>query len=346
QNEQGLVDEAVPTLQEAAQRLERALGPRHPQCALVATMLATALLEQGRFSEAEAELDRARAIHAESVGSPPMPQFHVLAVRGELELRRRRWAAARGTFEEALGLAEPIVGATHPMLADMHFGLAHVEAAAGDRARALARAEPTLQRVEAALGDAHPYVARGWLHQGELQLDADDFDAATRSFERAKAINERATPPEPAAVAWAECWLGRTALASGEGAPALARLVACVDGLAAELPDGNRLRLEALLALASAQQQQGDGEGAAASLTTAETWMAATRSAEDPALAWVRLSLARLRYDAASTSEERTRIRREAQPLHARLAAEPGWVTEAESFDAWPSPASAPTPRP
>ena len=340
QNEQGLVDAAIPTLREAATSLERALGPQHPQRALVATMLATALLEAGRFAEAEAELNLARDIHAASVGSPAMPRFHVLAVRGELELRRRRWAAARAAFEQGLALAEPIVGPEHPMLADLHFGRAHALAARGERTQALALATRTAERVQATLGDAHPYVARGWLHLGELQLGADDAGSATQSFERARATNERVTPANPASVAWTDCWLGRAALARGDDAQASSRLRSGVDALADALPTGNRLRLEALLALARVQRHRGDFEGAIASLTTAEAWMASTRSSDDPALAWARLMLAQTRFDATTDTGERTELRNGAAASRAVLAADPGWASETATADAWLDPAA------
>ncbi|MCA9655707.1 MAG: tetratricopeptide repeat protein, partial [Myxococcales bacterium] len=323
-------ESAVITLRQAATAIETALGPRHPYRAMVATMLGSVAIDVGRYAEAEVELDLADSIEREAQGAP-MPRYFVLRAQGELALRRRQWSRAREAFEAALALAEPQVGAEHPMLADARFGLAHAELAQGRIDDAVEHTRAALERLELALGGSHPNVISGLVQLGRRQLEAGRVEDARATFERARELAAAAEPVDAAGIAWIDCWQGRSWLASEEPGRAEPLLRGCVEAL----PEGEPRRVEAMVALAAALRLGGDPSGAVDCLARAEARLSRWRAADDPELAWARFRLAQARYEAAGDGAARGKARQSASDSYAQVVVDPGWSAEASEARTW-----------
>ncbi|MEM7156435.1 MAG: protein kinase [Myxococcota bacterium] len=317
---------AARDLRAAAEGIEVALGPRHPYRAMVATMLSSALTELGRWDEAHAELDIADAIHAER---PPDPQarYHGLQARGRVALRQRSWSQAHDRFREALDLAEPVVP-SELMLADARLGLAQAQVAMGTIDQGLALGTKTFEGVEDAVGPDHPYAGQAAVAMGDILLHAEQPESALRYYERARTQARSAEPVNAIHVAQLGVWIGRAHLANDDPKHALAVLEPSVVALAALVPEHSPALVEAQRELGLAYFGLGDAHTAASWWTRAEQGLAASRKADDPALAWLRFLLARTRDDAATG-------RREAEAALAVLQTLGGWSDETAQIQAW-----------
>jgi eukaryotic-like serine/threonine-protein kinase len=326
---------AIDTLREAVRVTGIALGPRHPQRAIIATALGTALVERGAYGPARAELELADSIYRESLGEEALPRAHALGMAGVLAQRERRWDDARRTFELALAIAEPQVGAQHPMLADIRFALAEVRAAQGELEVAETKARATVADLESVLGNEHPYVGSGWLRLGRLLLSARAPARAVACIERALAVAQAAATPDPASVAWARLWLAHARAAADEHPTAVPALEPWLGALAAAFPDDSPPLVEARAVLAEAHLAAGDRERALALLVRHEAYMAPVRSTDDPELAWLRARIARLRHESAAAPEQRAAARAALADACRVLTASEAYRAEAHEARAW-----------
>ncbi len=333
---------AIATLREAVRVTEVALGPRHPQRAMIGTVLGTTLLEQGDYAGAGAELASADAIYLEGLGAQAMPRYYVLVAMGDLARREHRWADARGALDAALALAQPQVGADHPMLADARLALAEVVLAAGgpDRGEAESIGRAAVVSLEVGLDDTrgtHPYVAAARLRLGRLLLDADAPDRAEPLLRRALETT-RAQPASSAAdVAWYELWHARSR-AGADPAAAASQMQACLDVLAAALPGASPRLAEATDVVAHGWLAVGDRPRALALLERERVRLAALRRPDDPDLAWLDAQRAHLHAALSSDPSGRTRAMQELGRAVDVLMAHPGFARELGEARGWLEP--------
>lgn len=152
------------------------------------TVLARALMAQGRLDEAEPVLHEAGALARERYGRDATYLHRVLRELGLLQAQRRQWVAAAATYRDALAAAEQGGDTGNPVHALTLSRLATAIAGTGDARRAEAAHRQALAGLEGAgdpLGLAEAQDAFGaWLqaqrrsHEARPLLDAA---AATRA---------------------------------------------------------------------------------------------------------------------------------------------------------------------
>jgi tetratricopeptide (TPR) repeat protein len=129
--------EAIPTLEDALERMSSRLGVDHPDLAVLHDHLGFAEQQVGAYDEAAKHFGKAIAI-AEATESPTLSM--ALLQLGRLELHRERPAVALPVLERALALREPLADHDPVLLAETRWALARALAATGTlhRARTLA----------------------------------------------------------------------------------------------------------------------------------------------------------------------------------------------------------------
>jgi len=165
----GRMDEAAPHLLAA----EGAMLEWSELPADLATFEAgdAALLAEADARAAAAELGAAAELYRRVLARRPRD--------GRATTRLAVVLAAAGQGGEALALLEPLLDETPDNVA-LLLGRATVEQILGQTDAAFA----TAQRVTG----AHPNLADGWIHMGELHLSRGDLGAARAAFERAYAV--------------------------------------------------------------------------------------------------------------------------------------------------------------
>ena len=130
--EEGAASEALPLLQRALAIRERQLGPNHRDVAKTLTDLAATLAQLGRLQQAEDRAARAQTIW-EGLNAPDAPEFaSLLALRGDLKAAAHEEASAQSFYLQARAIREKVMGAAHPLVADVNVRLARSLAATGD----------------------------------------------------------------------------------------------------------------------------------------------------------------------------------------------------------------------
>jgi tetratricopeptide (TPR) repeat protein len=205
---------ALESLREAVRVTEVALGPRHPQRAMIGSVLASTLLDLQQDAEAKRELALDDAIYRETLGDAALPRYYVLVAMGELATRERRLDEGRLHLEEALRLATAAVGEEHPMLTDARLALAEILAAQGQLREAEATGRDAVARLEGALGPGHPYLAEAWLRLARLLLAAGERRQAEPCFARALELARAIPELSSADLGWYELWHAAGSLGS------------------------------------------------------------------------------------------------------------------------------------
>ena len=158
------------------------------------TVLAMALMAQGRLDEAEPLLAQALAQARARYGADTTYQHRVLRELGLLQARRGQWPAAAATYREALAAADQGGDTGNPVHALTLSRLADALAALGDAAGAEAAHRQALAGLQGAgdpLGEAEAQAAYGrW-------LQARGRDAEARPLlQAAQATRQRLLPAD------------------------------------------------------------------------------------------------------------------------------------------------------
>ena len=241
---------ALESLREAVRVTEVALGPRHPQRAMIGSVLASTLLDLQHDDEARTELALDDAIYRETLGEVALPRYFVLVAMGELAGRERRFGEARRHLDDALGLATAAVGGEHPMLADARLALAEVHAAQGELREAEEIGRDAVARLELALGSSHPYLAEAWLRLGRLLLGAGAGPQAEACFVRALQLARGIAELSAADLGWYEFW-DAVGSPAGDAGARMARMRDIAGVLAGAWAPGDPRLREARAALAA-----------------------------------------------------------------------------------------------
>jgi tetratricopeptide (TPR) repeat protein len=197
----GAYEEAKALYERALGLTEDALGPEHPDVAVLLNNLATVEGDLGRYPQARALFIRALEIRRSVLG-PEHPDVgtslnglaSVQAVAGEHE-------EARVSFEQALHIAESALGPDHPKVAGYLANLASVHQDLGEHEQAKALHERALHIKEAALGPDHPEVAHSLVGLGSVHRQQGATEEARALYERALLIEEATLGPDHPSVA-------------------------------------------------------------------------------------------------------------------------------------------------
>ena len=130
---------------------KQAEGAEHPSVAATSTELASVLMQQGRYAEAEPYLTEALAIYRAAYADDHPSTAEVLVGLGRLYLTQGRPTEAEAQAREALRIRRA-------MLPDAHWQIAEAESVLGASLAAQARyaaAEPLLTQSYQALHDVN-----------------------------------------------------------------------------------------------------------------------------------------------------------------------------------------------
>jgi tetratricopeptide (TPR) repeat protein len=137
----GRLDEAASELEAVLAVLTAPGASRAPLLAKARNVYGDVLLLRGKLGEAKAQLLQAR-VDCQAVYGPSHPlEADVLDSLGELALRTRSFAEARGHYEQALSLREGTLGSASEELVSSLAGLALAEKGLGHSKRGAALAE-------------------------------------------------------------------------------------------------------------------------------------------------------------------------------------------------------------
>ena len=183
---------AQPLLERALAIYENALGPNHPDTALILNNFALLLQAQGDLVAARPLYDRALAIREKALG-PDHPSTATNLNNLALLLQAQgKPVAARPFFERALVIFEKARGPDHPDTATSLDNLASVIEDQGE----LAVARPLYARALAirqkALGPDHPETATSLNNLARLLQAQGELATARPLFERALTTYEKA----------------------------------------------------------------------------------------------------------------------------------------------------------
>ena len=180
------------------------------------SMLGEALLEEGRFDEAIAELDQARRAQGER--RPPKPASLALATTllGNACVEKGDAARAAPLYDEALQIARRHFGDSHPRLACYVANVGRGLLARGRPAEALAAHRRALAMRQAAFGEDDRAVATTWIHIGDAELALGRRREAAAAYQRALQIRRAQYGATHPRLAPALRGLGRVALQGGD----------------------------------------------------------------------------------------------------------------------------------
>jgi tetratricopeptide (TPR) repeat protein/predicted Ser/Thr protein kinase len=217
----GIIYRRAGDLDQARSALERgaagfnALRPGGVQYADSLNNLATISLTRGEWDRAADELQQALEIF-ERLHGPTHPA--VAAALGNLATVYRnleRLDDARDSLERARAIFAEAHGDQHPRVAAIDLNLCNVALQAGDLQRGLELVRNVPERLQAALGEDHVWVANALSTRGQANLDTGHPEAARADTQRAVAIFAKIAPDNPE-LGVARCRLGSILAKRGE----------------------------------------------------------------------------------------------------------------------------------
>jgi len=151
-----------------------------------------ALMEQGRYGEAERLLQRAVAVSRSIPGADTLESATALTQLATCLRSVARFSDAGPLYQEALFIAARASGHESVEAATIYRELAALEHAAGNWARGVPFAQTAVRLRRRALGADHPLLAGDLMTLAALLEGLRDFQTSERLYRRAIAILERA----------------------------------------------------------------------------------------------------------------------------------------------------------
>ncbi|HEU4730726.1 MAG TPA: tetratricopeptide repeat-containing protein kinase family protein, partial [Kofleriaceae bacterium] len=210
----GRPDDAL-GLQPVAEAAQRRAGDESEAAARLWNTLGTLWIEKGKYSDAQASLERALALRERLLGPDHPDVAGSLANLARVMDARGDTAGARRASERALAIFERIYGPDHPNVASVcnNLGVLLLNVANDDAARYLERARAIRERV---LGPQHPQLAGTLDNLGNVRRMQGAYDQAVPLLKRALAIYETALGPDHRNVATVAMNLGSALLELGQ----------------------------------------------------------------------------------------------------------------------------------
>jgi tetratricopeptide (TPR) repeat protein len=172
-------------------------------------LLATALLQAGRFEQAAKAYDEAETLLSGKPAEGSAAQLHMMELESQVLAATGSTARAVSLAGEAIQRAEQMYGKQHAEVLDTLAALARVQSAAGDNRAALASWDRYRAVFRAGGARLSPLAAAGLLERAELLLPVTQDPAAVREeAKEALAALDAGGPPVGARLAarrrWAE----------------------------------------------------------------------------------------------------------------------------------------------
>ncbi len=98
---------------------ERVLGANHPEVAAILSLMAANVAKLGQIQLAYELSTRALRIHEQSPAGGTQRRARALTTHGTLQANQRDYSGAQESYDRALLLLRPIVGASHPQVAEV-----------------------------------------------------------------------------------------------------------------------------------------------------------------------------------------------------------------------------------
>jgi Tfp pilus assembly protein PilF len=187
---------ARPLFERALTIYEKALGPEHPNTAMILNNVGLLLVTQRDLAGARLLYARALAIYEKALGAEHPDTATSLNNLAMLLQNQGDLAGARPLYERALAILEKALGSEHPNTASSLSNLSSLLQAQGDLAGARPLFERALAIRERALGPDHPDTAINLWWLGVLAERQGDPAAARPLLERAHAIFTKSLGPD------------------------------------------------------------------------------------------------------------------------------------------------------
>lgn len=185
----------------ALELAEKALGPDHPDVAMVINHLASLYDDQEEYARAEPLYKRMLTIKEKALGPDHPEVAEVLESLALLYENQEHYAQAEPVYKRLLTIKEKAFGPDHPDVAAALDDLASLY----DGQKQYAKAEPLYRRslaiTEKAVGPDHEDVAWSLDSLAELYLNQGQYAKAEPLCRRSLAIREKAFGPDHRSVA-------------------------------------------------------------------------------------------------------------------------------------------------
>jgi CHAT domain-containing protein/Tfp pilus assembly protein PilF len=180
---------------------QQALGPGHPQVAVVLNTLAVLYLDQGQYAQAEPLFQQTLTIWEQALGSTHPQVAMILNNLGTLYHAQGRYAEAESSLQRTLAINEQALGTQHPDVAKNMNNLALLFSEQGRYTEAELLYQRALTLTEQALGPQHPQVAFVLDNLATLYKVEARYATAEPLLQRALLIREQALGPKHPDVA-------------------------------------------------------------------------------------------------------------------------------------------------
>jgi len=192
----GKYDEAVPLAQRALALRETALGPRHPDLAVLLGNLAGLYQRLYRYDEAESLLKRTLEINEKALGQDH-PQVAASAVSlGNHYHMLGRTGEAEPLYKRSLAIWEKVGGLNHPEVAKSLRVLSNLYSGQARYAEAERTVKRELDIVEKTVGPEHPDFASALSGLAVNFFSQQRYAEAEPLFKRSLSILEKALGPD------------------------------------------------------------------------------------------------------------------------------------------------------
>lgn len=192
----GRLEEAAELAAEALRLGRGELGAEHEKTGVLAINLGHVLTVLGRFAEAEAPIDEARAVMS-ALGGPNHPAL--LTVYQDLVLvnaGQGRLNQAREAFDRAFGVIRKHNGERDPKAVGLLVDRASFEARVGQWDKALGYLDEAGELAGKAFDKDDPRIGDVWFQRGALNVQRGEHAAAEPDLNRAIALWEAGAEPD------------------------------------------------------------------------------------------------------------------------------------------------------
>ncbi|MCA9736247.1 MAG: tetratricopeptide repeat protein [Gemmatimonadota bacterium] len=212
----GQLGEGAALMEQALDVARTVYGPMHPAVAEGLVGLTNARALQGRFAEARASGEEAVRVAEVVWGPDHMSTANARLVLGTTLLQGSSAAEALPVLEGAARVLARELGPGNARTIANEVTVAQALRSAGERARARARFERTLEASDAGLGVEHPYHAFLLLELGRMDFEDGAVESARTRAEAAFDLASRALRPDHRFAVWASRLLARARMEQGD----------------------------------------------------------------------------------------------------------------------------------
>lgn len=194
--EQGQLELAVTTLEEAVALREREGGPDSWRVAVALNNLGEALRALGHNAEAGKRFERALAITEKELGAHHSNVGAMLNNLATVRETEGKYDEARQMYQRSLEIDEGTFGPEHSRVAVSLSNLAALDDSLGRAAQAVPLYERAMEIQRRAVGDKHPDLAMVMHNLGQAYLGLGEMEKGMARTREALAIFEAALPPD------------------------------------------------------------------------------------------------------------------------------------------------------